>query len=1243
MSYFTLTPLFALGTIYDSGNSNGNYANNEYREQLIKCDPYRLVNFQILQLAIGASGTTSECSKDFLKIYDGPSTSSPLLFLSSTTLCSVSSTSPLWFFSSSNQVYIRFTSDGSITGAGYTIKYSCSPKLDILGGTLYDSGGAAADYSDNEVLYSVVSCPVGRAPVLSFTQMEIDGTMPACSTDSIKVYDAVKATTYGYTVTLKYTGCGVATGSSLWQGSLAKSALITFTSDGAISKAGFALTYDCTIPVATALGGWLYDSGGASANYGNNEVWEQRIQCPPSKTISIWFSTLTVDTTGGCTKDYITIYNGPSAENATTLYRGCTLPSDDKKSMMSTSNQVYLRFISDASVTAAGYSLFYVCSSVFASPSGTITDSGGPNSNYGNSENIINVIKCGSNQFATISFTQLDIDGTFPTCSTDSVHVMSYTPSPSSPASGALSSIYRGCGSTTGTSLWQGGVMAAYVWIQFMSDSSISKAGYSLNYQCKSIPTVTTGTLTDSGGPTANYKNNESNKQMIQCENTMNRVYASFTAFSFEVSVGCHKDYMTIYDGPYSNGTVLFTGCTAPSPSTVYLSSAHEMLVTYTTDGQITSSGYSLKYYCSQIYSSNNGTIFDSGGISNPYSYNEDSLSMVICAGNQYPSLEFTSLDMDGTFPSCATDKIGVFSTQSNVQMSGSLSTNLLYSGCGQAASWNLWQGVSASNAMVIRMVSDSTTVKAGYSIKYECQPIPTFTSPRGTLTDTGGTVNNYGNDEFKEQVVDCRPQYQAVQFYFSKFAFEVSENCTNDFVEVYDGRSSSGALLFYGCEDPGASSKFIASSNHIYVTYSTDGSSTAAGYELQYQCLSVYNSARGNMTDSGGLLGPYSNNENVLEAVMCPTGQWASSRVVELNIEGSFPLCTNDKLVLYAGVKNPLVGWTLNPVYSRCGPFTGDSTTQVLSASGLIILSFTSNSAVTAPGYVIDYECQITPTYYSMWGIVYDISGGALSDYANMENTTQVILCPPAKVVYFHFVKLNLEYSVDCLKDNLVVYDHLTPGSKTLLFSGCTDPGSNNYFLSQSNKISIQFTSDNSTTEDGYDISYICADRISGSLSGTVFDSGGSLGSYRSFDSTAQVIVCPESQYVAASITTFDIEGTAPACTVASLKIYSLVEPSNGMGYALNGLDNQSCGAMTAGVQNWNGFSSLNSLLLRFESNGGVTKAGYTLTYECQVIPTYTKATGVLYDSGGRRHPIHNHPLMSIIMNLFRFSRFQK
>jgi hypothetical protein len=229
---------FFPGMYYDSGGPNGNYVANENREQLIQCDiGLSGVVLMLMQLNIASS----ECDNDILRIYDGPSPASPPLFISPCPTPVVSASSPLVFTSSTNQVFIKFTSDFASHDGGYSIQYTCTAgtTLSATSGTIYDAGGTGGQYGNNENTLTHITCPMGQGPQLSFTELDIDGSMPSCSTDSIKIITGNR---------VKNTYCGTLTGSSLPQMSVgSSSALILFTSDSTITRGGYSLNYECVI------------------------------------------------------------------------------------------------------------------------------------------------------------------------------------------------------------------------------------------------------------------------------------------------------------------------------------------------------------------------------------------------------------------------------------------------------------------------------------------------------------------------------------------------------------------------------------------------------------------------------------------------------------------------------------------------------------------------------------------------------------------------------------------------------------------------------------------------------------------------------------------------------------------------------------------------------------------------------------------------------------------------------------
>lgn len=100
---------------YDSGNVGGNYANNENFTKTFTAPAGQCLSITLANIDI-------ESCCDDLNIYDGPTTASPLLANLFGTIAG-----PVTYVSSGNTMTFRFTSDGSVIGAGWQATITCAP------------------------------------------------------------------------------------------------------------------------------------------------------------------------------------------------------------------------------------------------------------------------------------------------------------------------------------------------------------------------------------------------------------------------------------------------------------------------------------------------------------------------------------------------------------------------------------------------------------------------------------------------------------------------------------------------------------------------------------------------------------------------------------------------------------------------------------------------------------------------------------------------------------------------------------------------------------------------------------------------------------------------------------------------------------------------------------------------------------------------------------------------------------
>lgn len=149
------------GTIYDPGGT-GNYANSQ-----TVTTTFCATGSQCISITFTAFDT--EDGYDGVFVYDGTTTGSPLLAILSGDMGTPGATgvevpSNISFTSSTGCITLRFTSDGSFTGSGFTATISCAAcpstqnylinsmasTVSTCNGQFYDSGGSGGNYGNSQ-------------------------------------------------------------------------------------------------------------------------------------------------------------------------------------------------------------------------------------------------------------------------------------------------------------------------------------------------------------------------------------------------------------------------------------------------------------------------------------------------------------------------------------------------------------------------------------------------------------------------------------------------------------------------------------------------------------------------------------------------------------------------------------------------------------------------------------------------------------------------------------------------------------------------------------------------------------------------------------------------------------------------------------------------------------------------------------------------------------------------------------
>ncbi|MBN2682270.1 MAG: T9SS type A sorting domain-containing protein [Bacteroidales bacterium] len=171
------------GTFYDSGGSSGTYNNNEDFTKTFT--PSTAGN--MLEFVFTSFSTESGC--DYLYIYDGPTTASPLIGTYSGT-----SSPGIITATNTGQLTFRFTSDYSLVYAGWNAAISCvapptyypisNTAITTCSGIFTDNGNIGSNYNGSDYTQTYTPGTSGQSLQFTFTTWAIGD-----ADDYLRIYD----------------------------------------------------------------------------------------------------------------------------------------------------------------------------------------------------------------------------------------------------------------------------------------------------------------------------------------------------------------------------------------------------------------------------------------------------------------------------------------------------------------------------------------------------------------------------------------------------------------------------------------------------------------------------------------------------------------------------------------------------------------------------------------------------------------------------------------------------------------------------------------------------------------------------------------------------------------------------------------------------------------------------------------------------------------------------------------------
>jgi hypothetical protein len=590
--------------------------------------------------------------------------------------------------------------------------------------------------------------------------------------------------------------------------------------------------------------------------------------------------------------------------------------------------------------------------------------------------------------------------------------------------------------------------------------------------------TACTGTMYDSGGPTATYSDGESYIYTICPTQPHQCIFLSVSGW--DIAGG---DYLKVYDGPNISSPQVgqFTGTGANGEAQA---SSGCMTLLFTSGYYGVAPGFSAEWVCSSDTctilpppppnpTACSGVLYDTGGPFGSYNPNEVN-TFTICPTEPHECIQLTVENYDIDYGDLLYIYDGANTSSpvvGGVMGFGSNFTAATTSGCA-----------------TIYFKSDYYGEGDGYKISWVCSQDttctnglpdpPDFSSCNGTFFDTGGPFLPYLPNEDVTYTICPTDPHTCIDITVVDYALSYG-----DVLRIYDGASVAGGVQMGKLEGDGTGAVFHAESACATVVFESNNYAQDAGYEITWSCSNDacdngvppppdFSACSGTLFDAGGQFEDYNNMENT-QYVVCPT---EPHTCIKITIE-MYNILYGDVLRVYDGSPND--GQYLAYL---TGTFGSNIVRYAESDCFTVVLQ--SDYYSTAPGFQISWECvnnpdcdngiPTEPDLTACEGTLYD-DGGPFGPYASNQSTVHTI-CPaePHDCVVLTVNKwdLNQGYYSD---DKIRFY---AGNSTSAPLIGTTLSGSgSNYVVSSPECITVEFLSGSSSGEDGFEISWKCSD----------------------------------------------------------------------------------------------------------------------------------------------------------------------
>jgi cubilin len=771
--------------------NNSSYDHNSKCAWVIHTDTGKVINVTFSKFDLELE---PECMYDFLQIHDGRTSSSQLIGR----FCGTELPKGGNIVSSHNNLYLWFRSDRTVARDGFALHWNsidpvCGGEIDANKHGHISSPGSPGKYPPNRDCYWHLTTTLGKRIQISFFALDIE-THSNCSFDYLVIYDGE------HTIDPVISQYCNSTQPPPVQ-SAGSDILIHFHSDAYGSGNGFQITYASIAGIPGCGGYYTVDKGeimspSFNGSYLSNLLCEYKISSSPDTKIRLDFKSFKLETSLRCRYDYLKVYDGPSSNSKLVgKFCGTTYP----KSYTSSSNSLFIIFKTDQSSASEGFTITFesLCQKSIFGDSGVITSPGYP-FRYPENKVCEYIIATTPRKAIQLTFQDFDIeDNRYYQCQYDNVEIRDGP-------DGNSTLIGRFCGGLEQIPPVQTSTHN-YLYLKFNSDISLTGAGFYANFttidtECGGVYKDATGMITHPSGDKSDlpYNNDQKCTWLLVAPAGM-YIKLNWIRFDIEKMPDCMSDYVELIeiDNNNQNETLgKFCGTASPPALTT---STNRLMINFESDASVRFGGFSMSYLfldektqCGAVFLKSHGFIY-SPGWPNRYETNRDCTWTITVPAGQQIMLNITQFDLERHIrDSCD------LGDHLEIRNGGSENSPLIGKYCGN---FEYKRIISTSNKLYLHFHSDFYLTGKGFKIEWD----GTITGCGGTLTSPSGSISSPNYPDSYNENAECfykivTSHGSKIQIRFTDLDLERTSSCTDDYVEIFDGRDENSVSLGKHC-----------------------------------------------------------------------------------------------------------------------------------------------------------------------------------------------------------------------------------------------------------------------------------------------------------------------------------------------------------------------------------------------------------------------------------------------------------